>query len=114
MLDELGKQIETLFEGALEYGKTTIELAKLKTVDRISDLAAAILTRIISSAVLLLFFLFISLGLALWLGDIIGKIYLGFFVLAGVYGLLGILIQLFLSKWIKRRICNYIIKNILY
>jgi hypothetical protein len=114
MMDEVGKQIEVLLERAIEYGKTTIELAKLKAVDRISDVAALLISKIVAGAVLFIFILFASLGLALWLGDVLGKIYFGFFAVASIYGLLGILVHFFLSKWIKRLIGNFIIKRTLY
>ena len=113
-MEEFKKQIEALIEGAVEYGKSTIELGKLKAIDRISDVAASLLSKIIAGAALVLFILFASLGLAFWLGEILGKIYFGFFAVAAIYGLLGILIHLFLSKWIKIVICNYIIRTALY
>jgi hypothetical protein len=113
-MEDIGKNIESLIDQAVEYGKTTIELTKLKAVDRISDVSATIISKIVSGAATFLFILFASLGLALWLGEILGKIYLGFLALAAFYGLLGIFIHFFLSKWIKKRICNYIIKSSLY
>ena len=113
-MEEIKKQIEALIEGAVEYGKSTIELVKLKAIDRISDVTASLLSKIIAGAALFLFILFASLGLAFWLGDLLGKIYFGFFAVAALYGLLGILIHLLLSKWIKIAICNYIIRTTLF
>jgi hypothetical protein len=113
-MEGIGKQIETLIEGVVEYTSTTLELAKLKAVDRISDAIASLLSRIIAWMALFLFFLFSSLGLAFWLGDLMGKTYLGFFAVAGLYLLLGLLVHLFLGKWIKRLIGNYLIKITLY
>jgi len=109
-MEDIGKHIETLLEGAVEYGKTTVELAKLKAVDRISDIAASLLSALFVGAALFFFLFFASLGLAFWLGDILGKIYFGFFAVAAIYALTGILIHLFLSKWIRKIICNYIIE----
>jgi hypothetical protein len=113
-MEDIGKQVEELLGRAVEYGKTTIELTKLRAVDRISDVTASLVSKIFGFAILLLFLLFASLGLAMWLGDILGKVYLGFFAVAAIYGLLAILIPLFLNKWIKRLICDFIIKRILY
>ncbi|MFA5814633.1 MAG: hypothetical protein WC865_03330 [Bacteroidales bacterium] len=113
-MEEIGKQIETLLERAVEYGKTTIELTKLNAIGKISDVAGSLISKIVGGAALFLFILFASLGLAFWLGEILGKIYFGFFAVAAIYGLLGTLIHLFLSKWIKKQISNYIIKSALY
>lgn len=114
MIEELGKQIETLLQGAVDYGKTTIELTKLRAVDKVSDVAASILSKILIGAILFLLTLFFSLGLAIWLGEVIGKLYLGFFAVAGGYAFLAIVIHLFVIKWIKKIICNFIIENFLY
>jgi hypothetical protein len=57
--------------------------------------------------------LFLSLGLALWLGKILGEICYGFFALAGFYCLAAILIYFFLHKWIKKQIGNALIKQML-
>ena len=113
-MEEIIKQIEILFEKAVEYGRTTIELAKLKAIDRISDIAASIIAKIVAGAILLLFLLFASVGLSLWLGEVLGKVYLGFLAVAALYGLFAILAHLFVNKWIKKLICNFIIKKTLY
>lgn len=113
-MDEIVKQIDILFEKAVEYGRTTIELAKLKAVDRISDIAASIIAKIVAGAILFLFLLFASVGMALWLGEVFGRIYLGFLAVAAVYGVFTILAHLFLNRWIKKLICNFIIKKALY
>lgn len=112
-MEDIGKQIETLFKGAVDYGVTTLELTKLKAVEKVSDIGASLSSIIIAYTVIIFFILFASLGLAIWLGQIFGKIFLGFFTVAAVYGLLVILYQLFLGKWIKKLIGNYIIKKVL-
>lgn len=112
-MEDIGKQIETLFKRTVEYGETTLELTKLKAVEKVSDIGASLSSIIIAYTVIILFILFASLSLAIWLGEILGKIYLGFFAVAAIYGLLVILIQLFLGKWIKKLIGNYIIKKAL-
>jgi hypothetical protein len=113
MSEDIGKQIDELIETAVDYGKTTLELTKLKAVDKVSDVAASVISKLAASVVLLLFILFVSLGLAFWLGEVLGKVYLGFLVVGGFYLLLVLLVQVFLTKWIKKVTCNYLIKRIL-
>jgi fatty acid desaturase len=57
--------------------------------------------------------LFLNLGIALWLGDILGKPFWGFFVVAAFYILVGIVIHFFMHNWIKRLVGNYFIKRVL-
>lgn len=112
-MEEARQQIEELLEKAVDYGKTTIELTKLKAIDKVADIGGSIFSKIALAAALFFFFLFASLGLAFWFGDILGKTYLGFFAVAAIYLVLGILIHLLLNKWIKKLICNYIIRRAL-
>ncbi|MFA6484050.1 MAG: hypothetical protein WCW62_15835 [Bacteroidales bacterium] len=112
-MEDIGKNIETLIEEAVAYGKTTVELAKLKAIDKISGIAASLISKILIGSILFFIVLFLSLGLAFWLGNVFGRVYLGFLAVAGIYSVLAILVHFFLSKWFKNLICNYIIKNAL-
>jgi len=59
------------------------------------------------------FLLFLNLGIAFWLGDIFGKTAFGFLVVAGFYIFIAIFIRLFLYKWIKRFVGDYLVKRLL-
>jgi hypothetical protein len=107
-MEDNTKLLESLFERASEYGKTSLELAKLKTLDKTTDIVSSLVPQSV-----VIFMLFLNLGIALWLGDILGKTFYGFFVVAGFYILVGIVIHLFMHKWIKKLVGNYIIKHIL-
>jgi Na+/melibiose symporter-like transporter len=105
--------IESLLERATEYGKTSYELIKLKSINKISDLVSSILP---NSAVLVLmvsFVLFLSFGLAFFLGKIFENNGLGFFAIAAFYGIIGIVMHFIIRKWLKKRIKNYINKQLL-
>jgi hypothetical protein len=51
--------------------------------------------------------------LAFWLGEILGRIFYGFFVVAAFYGITGIILHFFMHNWLKKTISDYIIKNVL-
>ena len=104
--------IEPLFEKAEEFGKTSLELFKLKAVDRTSTVASTFIAHSIFVIALFMCLLITTIGIALWLGDVFGKIYYGFFCVALFYGLLGVLLYLVRNK-IKRRVGDSIISNIL-
>jgi hypothetical protein len=59
------------------------------------------------------FILFVSLGLAYWLGEILGKIHFGFFAVAVLYGISGLVINFFFHRTIKRILADYLIKKVL-
>ena len=112
-MEENTSSIESLIEKATEYGKTSFELAKLKALDKTSEVVSSLFSHTLVLVIIASFLLFLSLGLALWLGEILEKIYLGFFIVAAVYALVGILIHFFLHEWIKKCVGNNLIKQML-
>jgi len=107
------KLIESLLERTIEYGKTSFELAKLKTLDKTSEVVSSFIPHSIVFFFIASLLFFFNLGLAFWLGEIMGNNSYGFFVVAGFYGLLSIVIHFFMHDLLKKKICNYIIKQVL-
>ena len=112
-MGENANMIESLIERTTEYGKTSFELIKLKALDKTSDVVSSLVPNSIIIVFFLSFMLFLSVGLALWMGEILGKIYYGFLLLAAFYGVSGILFYIIMHKWIKKLVCNNIIKQVL-
>ena len=104
--------IEPLFKRAEEFGRTSFELAKLKALDKTADVGSTLLSRLLLAAVLSLFVFTVNIGIALWLGDLLGKNYYGFLVVASFYGLTGIVL-FFIHPRIKAKASNAIIRNML-
>jgi len=107
------KIIKSLMGSAVEYIKTSFELIKLKALDNTSNVVSSFIPPFIVIVVFSSFMLFVSIGLALWLGEILGKIYFGFFAVAAFYGFIGIFIRVFMYKCFKKIARNYIIKQVL-
>jgi hypothetical protein len=112
-MEENTRLLESLLERASEYGQTTIELVKLKTLDKTSDVVSSLVPRSVVVILIASFMLFLNLGLALWLGDILGKTFYGFFAVAGFYIVTGLVIHFLLHKWIKKLVGNWFIKTVL-
>lgn len=110
-MDDNVKLIESLLESAFKYGVAEIELIKLKTLNKTSDVVSNLIPHAVVFFILVLFLLFFNLGLAFWLGEIIGNNFYGFFVIAAFYAIVGLVIHFFMHKWIKRKICNYLVKQ---
>ena len=112
-MDEKAKLLESLLASAKEYGQTSFELIKLKLIDKVADTISSAIPASVVIILLSAFLLFLSVGLAFWLGDLTGKVFYGFFIVSGVYILLAIIIHFFLHKGIKRRIGDYFIRQML-
>jgi hypothetical protein len=105
--------IESLYERAEAYGKTTYELSKLKLLETSNTVITSLVARLSVILMISMFTFVLSIAIALWLGDILGKAYYGFFIVAGFYLVVGIVLHFFLQKWVKKPISELIIKQAL-
>lgn len=105
--------VESLFEKAGEYLETRAELYRLKAVDKSSDILSGIISKMIILLVFVMFIFIINIGIALWLGNMMGKSYYGFFVLAGFYLITGLIFYSRREKWFKKPMTDSIIKKFL-
>jgi len=108
-MTNIATPIETLFEKAEAYGKTSMELFRLNSIDKSADVVSSLAVRFAICMVGALFTLIINIGMAMWLGELLGKPYYGFFVVAIFYALLMGLLFIFRREWIKTPISNSII-----
>jgi len=104
--------ITPFLEKALNFGNTKVELWKLKLLDHFSDIISMLVARLIIAFIFLIFLLFLSVSIALWLGFILGKSYYGFMVVSSFYGLFSFIIWL-KFKMIKIKTNNWIINKVL-
>jgi hypothetical protein len=111
-MEDNKKMIESLLENVVDYGKTTLELTKLRAIDKTSDVVSSFAPHLVVLILVVSFFLFLNLGLAFWLGEILGKPFYGFFVIAAFYAIAGIFIHLFMQKWFKKVFTNFLIKQL--
>jgi len=107
---------ESLFEPLLErveaYGKTSLNLLKLKTVDKTSAVLSSFVSRLLLGIFCTIFLVTLNIAVALWLGDLLGKSYYGFFIVAGFYGIIGLVLYL-THPSIKEKVSKQIIQQIL-
>jgi fatty acid desaturase len=112
-MDEHNNVLESLLERAEDYSKTTIELLKLKAVDKISDEASSAASKVAAMFFFIMFFLMGSVALSLLLGDVLGKSWYGFLIVAVVYGILFAVLFFVKHNWLKKIVGNSIIKQML-
>jgi Zn-dependent protease with chaperone function len=105
--------IESLYERVEAYGKTTFELAKLKVFEKITHVMISLISKFGVIIMLSLFALVLSTGIALLLGELLGKSYYGFFIVAAFYFVAGLLLHFFLRRWIKKPVGDLIVKQAL-
>ena len=105
--------IESLVDKIRNYIEARIELLKLKAVDKSSLFVSLLITFFIVFVMFMCFFMLFNIALALLIGSLLGKSYYGFFIIAVLYAVIGIIILKNKDKWIKKPIINMIVKDIL-
>ena len=105
--------LEVLVERIEAYAETSLKLFKLKATDKVAELVSDIASGLTLAVILILVFVNLNIGIALFLGDLFGKMYLGFLAVSGLYACLGLLVYFFRSTWIKKPINNLLINNLL-
>jgi fatty acid desaturase len=105
--------IELLFERTTSYIKTSLELFRLKLIDKVSDTISTLIPFIVLMVLMASFILFASFGMAYVLGEMLGGVASGFFVVAVFYVFIGFLLHFAMHAVIKRRIRNYLNKQLL-
>lgn len=109
-MEDNSTQIGSLIEKLTEYSKTSYELFRLKSIDKASDVISSLIPKVIVFVLFASFMLFFNLGLAFWLGTILGSNFYGFFIVAGFYAVTGVVMHIFMHQWLKKVINNFIIK----
>jgi hypothetical protein len=98
--------LDPLLEKVEEYGKSSMELVKLKLIDKISRLIAMVFADILLVIILFLLLSMLNIGISIYIGLLLGKIYLGFFFVAGFYAFIVLIIYMLFRKIMLKKMKN--------
>ena len=105
--------VEDLFEKVKDYADVRIDLFKLKAINKVSGSVSSFLTTIVMALIFCVVFLCITAGLALWIGDSLGKAWYGFFIVGGGYLIIGLVLYSLRGRLVKSVISNKLIKELI-
>ena len=105
--------LESLIGNSKDYVEDRVNLLKLKAVDKSSDLASAILSFIPLVLTFIIVFILLNIGIALLIGDWVGRASWGFLILTGVYIIIALVLFKQRTKWIKIPFANMLIRKFL-
>jgi len=112
-MDTKPNSLKSLFEDAGDYLETRLDLLKLQAIDKSSDITSSIVSGITIFLLIIFAVIILNIGLAIWIGTLLGEIYLGFFTVGGFYALLAILLFIFRHSWLKEPVSSMMIKKML-
>lgn len=105
--------VEDLFYKSKDYVNTRIELFKLKGINKASNVFASTVTAIFLVVMGLMALVLFSIGLALYLGEILGASHYGFFIVGGLYIIIGLILIALRKQLLKIPFSNWLIKNLI-
>lgn len=112
MIAQETSKIEETVDSIKDYISTRYELATLKAADKVSHLASNTASYIPIVFTTVLTILMISVGLGLYLNQVLQSEYLGFFVLGGAYLLIVLILAAVRKNSIAKPLRNKIIKEL--
>jgi hypothetical protein len=112
-VEEQTNSLEILFEKTGDYLETRIDLLKLQAVNTTSDVTSSLLAKFAIALIVSLITLILNIGIAMWLGDLLGKMYYGFFLVSGFYIIVAAVLYIFRHQWLKLPFYNMLVKKML-
>ena len=106
-------KMEKLTDDVRSYVTTLFESYQLKLVDKISSDGAFITAYVVLALLGLLVLILLSIGAAAWINTMMASAFAGYFIVAGIYILIGLLIALTQNNAIRKPVSSAIIKSIL-
>lgn len=104
------EEINELLDRVNDYIRTTVELNKMKLGAKSATMGARVIHRAVGIVLLLLVVLSFTMSMGFLLGEWLGKTYLGFLLLTGLYALIFLIFYLMREKT-ESKISDNIIKE---
>lgn len=105
--------VEDLFYKLKEYADVRLALFKLKGVNKAAGILSNLIVVIILIVLLFLVVICITIGIALLIGSWLGHSYYGFFIIGGLYIIIGLIIYSGRDKYLKAPVSNKMLKELL-
>jgi Putative Actinobacterial Holin-X, holin superfamily III len=106
--------LESLFKKTGDYVETRIDLMKLQAVNKTSEVTSSLVSNIIIGMLGLMMLVIFNIGVAFYLGEVLGKVHYGFFAVGGFYLVLSLLLYAFRNQWLKTPVQDKMIQKMLH
>ncbi|MFD2825091.1 hypothetical protein ACFSYG_01305 [Leeuwenhoekiella polynyae] len=96
----ISEHINKVSDDAKKYLNSSLEYYKLDSFKKMMDGAVSLVNLMVSGSIFIIFILFISVGVAITIGESLGSLSYGYFIVAGIYLLIFLLYKLFGKSFI--------------
>jgi ABC-type phosphate transport system permease subunit len=113
-INQIKDKAEGIFDDTTEYLEAHWNLGVLNASSKAADAISTIATTLVVGVLGIIILIFLSIGIALLIGEKVNSPASGFFYVALFYVIVGILIYAIKDKYIKLPIVNSFIKKFYY
>lgn len=111
IMEDKSTGLEQLFYKLKDYLETRFNLYKLKSINKVSAFFSTFITMLILLMILFTVILCISIGAALLIGQWLGAASYGFFIIAGLYFIIGLILYSMRGAILKNSVSDKLIKE---
>ena len=108
---EQQNSLNDIVDNVQKYLEVQKKLIKLEVIEKVSEASATAAAGSVVFVFYLLVFLFFSIALALFVGEMFGSAYIGFGTMALIYLIIAMVLNLKKEKWLKTPIANSFVKT---
>jgi len=112
-MEDQRHDIDALLSDAGDYVETRTNLWKLKAIESLADVSGELVSGLGLIGLFAFIVMLFSVGLALLIGDWLGKSFYGFFIIGGAYFIFGLICFIRRDRWLKAPFSNLLIRKIL-
>lgn len=112
-MQEEPTDIDILLSDAGDFVETKAALWKLKTIERLADVSGELVAGLAMIGLTCFVIILFSIGVALWVGELLGKSYYGFFAMGGLYVIIALVMLVRRDRLLKDPFSNMLIRKIL-
>jgi hypothetical protein len=111
-MEQLKAKAEHLTEHVKEYVETYFKLGVIKITDKATGFAAVSIMGILVCFLSLCILFFLGIGVALWLGEVMNNLKAGYFIVAGFYILVTVILIASRESLLFPFVRNFIIRKV--
>lgn len=109
--NDILQQAGESFEYANQYVQKQIDLFKLESAERIAKTTSSLITLAVLFSLATLVVIMLSISMGFWLGTILGSYATAFFIITGVYAILGLLVYFFKKQLVTNPILSSVLAS---
>ncbi|MFT4023042.1 MAG: phage holin family protein [Flavihumibacter sp.] len=111
-MEAIKNSVEELLDHTGELAESYYKLSVAKATEKAGKTAAAGGLALAAAGFAVVLLLLLGLGFAWWIGESMQNMKAGFFIVAGIYAFVFLLLVLFRRQWLVLPISNAIIRSV--